>query len=134
MRPFALKIVTPDGLRYDGQAEEVIVRTTSGDMGIMAGHINAVAPLGMGMATFVIGGEKRYGSCIGGMVSVVDNLVSIIATSFEWAEEIDENRARSAQERAERILADKKASAEELSLAEAKLKRALIRQSVAGRK
>ena len=134
MRSFALKIVTPDGLRYDGQAEEVIVRTTSGDMGIMAGHINAVAPLGMGMATFVIDGAKRYGSCIGGMVSVADSAVSIIATSFEWADQIDEKRARSSQERAERVLADKKASAEEITLAEARLKRSLIRQSVAGRK
>ena len=134
MRAFALKIVTPDGLRYDGQAEEVIVRTTSGDMGIMAGHINAVAPLGMGMATFVIDGDKRYASCIGGMISVVDSAVSIIATSFEWADQIDARRARNAQDSAERVLADKKASAEEIALAEARLKRALIRQSVAGRK
>ena len=34
MTPFSLKIVTPDGLEYDGQAEEVIVRSTSGDIGI----------------------------------------------------------------------------------------------------
>ena len=32
MTPFALKIVTPDGLAYDGQAEELIIRATTGDM------------------------------------------------------------------------------------------------------
>lgn len=134
MRPFSLKIVTPDGLRFEGCAEEVIVRTTSGDMGILAGHINAVAPLGMGMATFVIDGTKRYGACIGGMVSVVDNAVCIIATSFEWADQIDENRARKAEEGAKSVLADKSASSDEIKLAEARLRRALIRQSVAGKK
>ena len=57
MNSFPLKIVTPDGLQYDGQAEELIVRTTSGDIGILAGHINCVAPLGMGRATIVSNGE-----------------------------------------------------------------------------
>ena len=134
MRPFALKIVTPDGMRYDGQAEEVIVRTTSGDLGILAGHINAVAPLGMGMATFVIDGKKRYGACIGGMVSVVDNLVSIIATSFEWSDQIDLERARRSEARAKDVLADKQASREDIRLAESRLKRALIRQSITSKK
>jgi long-chain acyl-CoA synthetase len=35
MNSFRLKIVTPDGLAYDGEAEELIVRTTTGDLGIM---------------------------------------------------------------------------------------------------
>ena len=59
MTAFPLKIVTPDGLAFDGQAEELIVRTVSGDMGILAGHINCVAPLGMGTATIVMEGQKR---------------------------------------------------------------------------
>ena len=82
MTPFALKIVTPDGLAYDGQAEEVIVRTTSGDIGILAGHLNCVAPLGMGRATIVIDGQKRYGACIGGILSVVDGVVTLVPTTF----------------------------------------------------
>ena len=69
MTPFPLKIVTPDGLIYDAQAEEVVVRSTSGDIGILAGHANCVAPLGMGRATVVMDGKRRYGACIGGMIS-----------------------------------------------------------------
>ena len=46
MNTFSLTIVTPDGLLFEGKAEELIVRTTSGDLGILAGHINCVAPLG----------------------------------------------------------------------------------------
>ena len=59
MTSFPLKIVTPDGLQYDGMAEEIVVRTTSGDMGILAGHINCVAPLGMGRSTIITEGKKR---------------------------------------------------------------------------
>ena len=59
MTPFPLKIVTPDGVQFDGQAEELIVRSTTGDIGIMAGHINCVAPLGMGRAMVLVDGQRR---------------------------------------------------------------------------
>ena len=134
MNTFSLTIVTPDGLRYEGQAEELIVRTVSGDMGILAGHINCVAPLGMGMATIKIDGEKRYGACIGGMVTVLDGNVKLVPTTFEWADQIDADRAQNSEERAKNILADKTSSDTDLHLAEARLKRALIRQSVAAYK
>ena len=131
MTPFKLKIVTPDGLLYDGMAEELIVRTNSGDMGILAGHINCVASLGMGRATIVMDGKKRYGACIGGMVSVVNGEVTLVPTTFEWAEDIDLKRAENAAERAKAILSNKDISNTELRLAEARLKRALVRSGVA---
>ena len=131
MTPFALKIVTPDGLAFDGMAEELIVRTVGGDMGILAGHINCVAPLGMGRATVIIDGKKRYAACIGGMVSVVDGNVTLVPTTFEWAEDIDLKRAELSAEHAKKIISDKNVSDTQLRLAEAKLKRALVRSGVA---
>ena len=131
MTAFALKIVTPDGLIYDGQAEELIVRTSTGDMGILAGHINCVASLGMGRATVVTGGKKRYGACIGGMVSVVNGVVTLVPTTFEWAEDIDVKRAEAAADRAKATLSSKDSSDAEIRLAQARLKRALVRSSVA---
>ena len=132
MTTFSLKIVTPDGIQFDGQAEELIVRTTSGDTGIMAGHINYVAPLGMGQATVVVDGQKRYAACIGGMVSVVNGNVTLVPTTFEWADRIDVERALSSKNRAESILADKASSNTDIALAKARLMRALVRTSVAG--
>ena len=131
MTPFQLKIVTPDGLAYDGQAEELIVRTTTGDMGILAHHINCVAPLGMGRATVLIDGKKHYAACIGGMVSVVNGEVTLVPTTFEWAEDIDAMRAELSAERAKKILADKTSTDADLRMAEARLKRALVRSNVA---
>ena len=130
MTSFPLKIVTPDGLIFDGQAEEIVVRTTSGDIGILAGHVNCVAPLGMGRATVIIDGKRRYAACIGGMVSVVGGKVTLVPTTFEWAESIDAARAKASQKRAEGILRQKDASGTEIKLAQARLHRALVRKSV----
>ena len=131
MTSFPLKIVTPDGLIFDGQAEEVVVRTTSGDMGVMAGHINCVAPLGMGQAMILTGGQKRYAACIGGMLSVVNGEVTLVPTTFEWADAIDLDRAQAAYDRAQNTISSKTATDTDIRMAEARLKRALIRKSVA---
>ncbi len=130
MTPFSLKIVTPDGIRFDGQAEELIVRTTTGDLGILAGHMNCVAPLGMGRATVMTDGVKRYAACIGGMVSVVDGVVSLVPTTFEWAENIDVARAERSLERAQLVLNNKTSTDTDLIMAKARLRRALIRKDV----
>ena len=131
MTPFPLKVVTPDGLEFEGMVEELIVRTTTGDLGILAGHVNCVAPLGMGRATVIIDGVKRYAACIGGMVSVVNGQTTLVPTTFEWAEDIDLARANRSFDRAQKILHDKDASSADIKLAEARLRRALIRQNVA---
>lgn len=86
MTGFQLKIVTPDGVRFEGQAEELIVRTTSGDVGILAGHIDFVAPLGNGQTTVVAKGQKRYGTCTGGMVSVTEGNVTLLSPCFTWTD------------------------------------------------
>ena len=88
MTAFPLKIVTPEGLLYDGMAEEIIVRTVSGDLGILAGHINFAAPLGTGWATVVADGKTRYAACSGGMLSVIGGRVTIVASDFRWEQRV----------------------------------------------
>ena len=134
MNSFPLKIVTPDGLQFEGQAEQLTVRTTSGDIGILAGHTNCVAPLGMGRATVVTEEGRRYAACIGGMVSVVHGAVTLVATTFEWADEIDIARADASKTRAENVLSNKDASDTDIKLAQARLHRALVRKNVASYK
>lgn len=134
MKSFPLKIVTPDGLVYDGEAEKVVVRTTTGDLAVMAKHLNLVAPLGMGRAVIECGGERRYAACIGGMLSVHAGTVTLVPTTFEWAESIDTARAELSRQRAESVLRSKEASEADIKLAEARLRRALVRKSVASSK
>ena len=134
MATFPLKIVCPDGVKFEGQIQQLTVRTTSGEMGILARHINCVAPLGMGQATIVTDEGTRHAACIGGMVSMMDGKATLVPTTFEWADEIDVARADRSHNRAQATLQDKNATKSDLVLAEARLKRALVRRSVAGHK
>lgn len=130
MMPFNLKIVTPDGLFFDGQAEQLIVRTTTGDIGIMARHMNYLAPLGMGRAVVIANGQRRTAACIGGMVSVMNGEVTLVPTTFEWAEDIDVERAEKSFQKASKII-EENASETDVKLAKAKISRAMIRKGVA---
>ena len=132
MNTYHLQIVTPDGERFDGQAEKLIVRTTTGDVGILARHTNFVTALGMGVAKVWVDGTERRAACIGGMLSVLQGEVRLLASTFEWGEDIDVARAQRSEELARSILDHPdQHDAEEVDLAEARLRRALIRQSAA---
>ena len=130
MSSFSLKIVTPDGLIYNGEAEKLIVRTTGGDVCILARHLDYVAPLGMGMATMEANGKRRNAACIGGMLSVKGGAVTLVPTTFEWADKIDLKRAEASYDRASKALKQENATDTEIALAQARLHRALVRKSV----
>ena len=134
MTPFKLKIVTPDGLIFDGEAEKLIVRSSGGDVCILARHMDYVTPLGMGMATMEANGKRRNAACIGGMLSVKGGAVTLVPTTFEWAEDIDVDRAKASEDRARAVMEKNDASDMDLRMASARLKRALIRQNVASHK
>ena len=58
MNEFHLTVVTPDGMKFDGNATSVLVRTDSGDVEILARHADYFAALGIGRARLEINGEK----------------------------------------------------------------------------
>ena len=130
---FHLQIVTPDGLFFEGEAEKLSVRTQDGIIGILPRHIDYVAPLGMGEAVVTVDGKERRAACIGGMVAVQSGEVRLVATTFEWAEKIDLERAKNAENRARAVIAREGLSERDLKVAEARLHRALVRQAVGGR-
>ncbi len=131
MATFPLRIGTPDGLLFEGDVERVMCRSITGDLAILAGHCNYVTALGMGEAYIKLpDGTKRTAACIGGMLSVMDGSCHLLATTWEWAEDIDVERATNAKNKAEEILAQANADEKELRLAQAKLSRALVRLSV----
>ena len=131
MKSFELTIVTPEGSKYEGTADRVTVRTTDGEVSILYGHINYAAALGMGKAEISIGGDVRKACCIGGVLAMTNNVARIVATTFEWADEIDKGRAETALMRAEKALADPNLSPDEKRPFEAARRRAMVRISCA---
>lgn len=126
MTPFKLRIITPEKTVFDGETEQVIVRTTVGDVGILNGHEPYCAAIGIGQMRVMMNGEFRRAATSGGIIKVAKDYTTILVQTCEWSDEIDVDRANTAKETAEaRIKAAK--SDKELLLAESKLKRALNR-------
>lgn len=129
MASFNLQIITPDKIFFDGQAERLIVRTTEGDMGILAKHENFVGALPSGAVKIMTDGNYKVAAISSGVVKVSENKTTIIAEAIEWADEIDIDWAnRSADEAREKINVAE--SNKEIAYAELKLQRALNRISV----
>lgn len=130
MSGFRLQIVTPDGSLFDGTAEAIRLRTNEGYVSIRAGHVDYIAALNVGMASVTQDGMTRNAACGGGFVSVEKGEVRLVATTFEYADEIDVQRAETAKQRAEERLAQAREE-RDITLAKAKLSRALNRIEVA---
>ena len=131
---YHLQIVTPDGQCFDGQAVRLIIPTIHGQVGILARHINYVTALGMGPAKIVTEEGERWAACIGGMMAVTNGDVKVVATTFEWADQIDVERAKASIARAENMLADPNKDEHTVQYANARIKRARVRLSVAEKK
>ena len=106
MSTFHLKISTPDGLQFDGEVERLRVRMIDGDVGILAHQSDYVSAVGVGEAVLAMeDGSVRKAACIGGMLTMIKNEANLIATTFEWADDIDLARAERAKAAAEARIA-----------------------------
>ncbi|MBQ8906548.1 MAG: ATP synthase F1 subunit epsilon [Ruminococcus sp.] len=129
MSVFHLKIVTPDKVFFDGEAERVILRTSEGDIGILAHHEPYVATLPSGPVTIRVNGEDKLAALSTGVLKVSADVTTILAIAMEWADEIDVAWAKRSEESARERKAKAKSDSE-LNRAELKLQRALNRIQV----
>ena len=131
---FSLSVVTPEKVFFDGETTQIIVRTTDGDIGVLANHTSLVADLPSGpLKVKQEDGSWRIAAISTGLLKVGGNKVSILANAVEWADEIDVEWAKRSEEDARRRLKEKQ-DKHELDLAELKLMRALNRISVSSMK
>lgn len=126
MTPFKLQIITPEKTVFDGETEQIIVRTTVGDVGILNGHEPYCAAVAIGQMRIMIDGTFRRAATSGGIIKVSKEKTTILVQTCEWSDEIDVERAEAAKAAAEARVKSAKDD-KELLLAEAKLKRALNR-------
>lgn len=129
MKEFHLEIVTPDGLAYEGMIESLLVNTSEGTVEFLAGHIDYVTALGIGKIRIKENGRDRFASVSGGFVTVSQSEVKLVAITFEFAENIDIDRAKLAKQRATDVIATSKDS-KAVEIAKLKLQRALSRIKV----
>lgn len=107
MAQMTVQVVTPDGLKYDHHASFIHAVTKDGQIGILPGHINLIAPLEVDELKVRRVDDESHVDWIavnGGIIEVKDDFITIIANSAERDRDIDVSRAERAKQRAERVL------------------------------
>ena len=100
-RNFTLRIITPDRVFYENDAEMVEFNTTEGEIGVLPGHIPMTVILKPGILTITETDGSRTAALHAGFAEILPESVTILAEIVEWPEEIDLARAEAARERAE---------------------------------
>jgi F-type H+-transporting ATPase subunit epsilon len=101
-----LEIVTPERRVVAEEVDEVVMPAEDGYLGVRLGHAPALLRLQVGEMHYVLGGKSHILAISGGYAEVRRTGVTVLAETCERAEEIDVDRAKSAQERAQRRLAE----------------------------
>ena len=125
-RNFDLEIITPDRVFYQGQASMIEFNTTEGEIGVYKDHIPLTVIIKPGVLTITSEEEKKNAALHSGFATIMQDKVTILAEVIEWGDEIDEERAEAARQRAEERLRANQASID-MARAEAALLRAVAR-------
>ena len=123
---FALRIIEPDNVFYEGDVEMAEFNTTEGEIGIYRNHVPMTVIIKPGVLTITEPDGEKKAALHAGFAEILPDKVTILAEAIEWPDEIDVERAQSAEERArERIAA--KGEGIDLDRATVALQRALAR-------
>lgn len=128
-RTFELKIITPDRVFYEGEAEMVEFNTTEGELGILKGHIPLTVIIKPGILTITEEEETKEAALHAGFAEILPDKITIMAEIIEWPAEIDEERAEEAKTRAQERL-QQKTPETDIARAETALQRAIARIEV----
>jgi F-type H+-transporting ATPase subunit epsilon len=123
-----VELVSPERILYSGEADMVIARTVGGgELAFLTGHAPFVGALDIATVTLRTPEGEQLVAVHGGFVEVSNDTVTILSDVAELADQIDVDRARAAQERAEH-----RAEADHDAEADAAVKRAHVRLAAAG--
>ena len=128
-----LKIITHEKIVFDGEVDELVLTTKSGQIGILKDHIPITTSLEIGVTKARIGEKFKYFATMGGVFQFKDNNATVLTDVCEEDCDIDVTRAKSAKERAEARLAELDAEID-AQRAQAALARALARLQAAMQK
>lgn len=131
--PMLLEIITAERQVYSDEVDMVIAPGFDGQLGILPRHAPLMTMLKPGELTVRKGGEDMYVAVSGGFMEVLGNRVSVLADACERSDEIDEERAQQAMQRAQESLASQ-GSETELARAMASLQRAQVRLGLVRRR
>jgi F-type H+-transporting ATPase subunit epsilon len=130
----SFEVITPEKLLVHEEVDMVEATGELGEFGVLPGHVKFLTKIGIGEMRYLKDGKTRYIATSGGFGEVVEDKVTFLVETAEFAEEIDLERAKQAKERAESTLKDiSEDTTEDIRIYELALERAVSRISAASK-
>ena len=129
-----VRVITPDQTVWDDDAEEIILPSTTGQLGILSGHAPLLTALDVGVMRVRPGKEWKAIALMGGFAEIENDEVKVLVNSAQMGETIDKETARTQFEEAQKRFNDTQGSGERQKQIQATqaLKRARARFQAAG--
>jgi F-type H+-transporting ATPase subunit epsilon len=100
-----VELVSPERIIYSGEADQVVARTTDGEIAFLTGHAPFIGALGIAQVVVTTTeGDRVRAAVHGGFVEVSHDRVTVLSDVAELADDIDRARAEAALRRAEEAL------------------------------
>ena len=101
-----VRVISPDKTIWDDQAQEVILPSTTGQLGILSGHAPLLSALDAGVMRVRSNPNQDWVAIalMGGFAEVEENEVTILVNAAERGDAIDLEEARSAYNEAQERL------------------------------
>jgi F-type H+-transporting ATPase subunit epsilon len=122
-RQLFCRVITPEEVIYDGEADLVVARIADGDLGVLVDHSPLVSTVEVGEVRIKEGDDQLVYATSDGFFKVSENLVQILVEEAVSVEEIDVNAAETRVEEAERELSEVSEEAEDRDRVVAEIER-----------
>ena len=96
-----VKVITPDKTVWDDKVEEVVLPSTTGQLGILSGHAPLLTALEIGVLRVRPGKEWKNIALMGGFAEVENDEIKILVNGAELGDSIDRNEAQTAYQEAQ---------------------------------
>ena len=119
--PLTLRVIAPDQSVFDNTADEIILPSTTGLLGILPGHISMVTAIDFGVLRVLKNGNWDSIALTGGFAEVESNEVTVLVNKAEMGKNIDSAKAEAELEQAKNQLnqtKDQKTSPEKIKAQE----------------
>ena len=111
-----VEVLTPQTQIYSGEADEILVPTVSGQLGILPGHVALLTKIEPGELEIKNGGKSVYVAIMGGYLEVSKDKVNVLGDYAIRAENIEVIKVEQAKAKAEKLKAENQEMKAENSL------------------
>jgi len=109
-----IRVIAPDQIVWDATAEEIILPSSTGQLGILTNHIPLLTALDIGVMRVRIDKEWQPIILLGGFAEIENNNITILVNGAETVSKINMNEAQENLEKATQKLTEAKSSKDKI--------------------